>query len=194
MKVNVQEISGNWNHGYSLDKHTVSSIFIGYDEYNHALFNTIRTELGEALYQLKYKFDRNQVDPLAQQIVSSIGKHFQSASFIVPMPPSKSRAFQPVIEIAKQVAVLMNIPYIDTMLVKSVSSIQIKNIPLQEDRVKALCSIFKINDQLAEGKYDVLIIDDLYDTGSSLEAATATLKQCTKINKVFVVTITRINQ
>ncbi len=193
MNVSVQEISGNWDIGYALDKHTVSSIFIGYDEYNHALFNTTRTELGEALYRLKYRFDRNQINPLAQQIVSFVANYFKNASFIVPMPPSKSRSFQPVFEIAKQVSVLMNIPYIDTMLVKSVSSTQIKNIALKADRVKALCSIFKLNDQLAEGKYDVLIIDDLYDTGSSLEAATATLRKCIKINKVFVITITRIN-
>ena len=157
------------------------------------MFDTTRTEIGEALYQLKYNSDRNKVNLLAQQIVSSIGNHFQSASFIVPMPPSKQRTFQPVKEIAKQVAELMKIPYIDNILVKIANTAQVKNIPSKEERIEALCSIFKVNDVLAEGEYNVLIMDDLYDTGSSLEAATAMLKQCTKIKKVFVVTITRKN-
>lgn len=154
-------------------------------------FDTTRTEVGEALYQLKYKSDHSKVPVLAQQIVDSLGNHFQSASLIIPMPPSMQRTFQPVKEIAKQVAVLMNVPYNENLLVKASSTDQMKNIPLKEERIKALCSAFKVNDVLADGQYNVLIVDDLYDTGSSLEASTVILKQYTKINKIFVATITR---
>lgn len=193
MKANVQKIFGKWDIGYSLDKHSISSVFTGNNEYGHPMFDTTRTDIGEALYQLKYNSDRNQVNMLAQQVVDSLGSYFQSASFVIPMPPSKQRAFQPVKEIAKQVAVLMNIPYIDNVLVKTTYTAQVKNIPSKEERVKTLCSTFKVNDVLAEGTYNVLIVDDLYDTGSSLEAATTMLKQYTKINKIFVATITRKN-
>ncbi len=193
MKVNVQKIFGNWDAGYSLDKHSISSVFIGNNEYGHPMFDTTRTEVGEALYQLKYNSDRSQVNVLAQQIVDSLGNPFQSASFIVPMPPSKQRAFQPVKEIAKQVAILMKIFYVDNVLVKTAYTAQVKNIPSKEERIKALCSTFKVNDVLAEGTYNVLILDDLYDTGSSLEAATVMLKQYTKIQKILVATITRKN-
>lgn len=191
MQVNVQKIFGKWDIGYSLDKHTISSTFTGNNEYGHPTFDTTRTEIGEALYQLKYNSDRNKVTMLAKQIVDSLGNHFQSASLIIPMPPSKQRIFQPVKEIAKQVAVLMNVPYNENLLVKASSTDQMKNIPLKEERIKALCSAFKVNDALADGQYNVLIVDDLYDTGSSLEAATVMLKQYTKINKIFVATITR---
>ncbi|WP_347985835.1 ComF family protein [Methylomonas sp. AM2-LC] len=193
MKVNVQKIFGNWDTGYSLDKHSLGSVFIGYNNYGHPMFDTTRTEIGEALYQLKFRSDRNQVDALGQQIVDSLGHFFQSASFILPMPASKLRAFQPVNEVANQVAALMNIPYIDNVLVKTASTDQVKNMPSKEDRVKALCKAFKINDVLVEGSYNALIVDDLYDTGSSLEAATAMLRQYTKIKKIFVATITRKN-
>ena len=50
---------------------------------------------------------------------------------------------------------------------------------------------FNINDQLGEGLYDVLIVDDLYDTGSSLEAATNVLRQYSKIRNIYVSTVTR---
>ena len=191
MQVNVQKIFGNWDIGYSLDKHTIGSVFTGNNEYGHPTFNTTRTEVGEVLYQLKYNSNHNQVNILAKQIVDSLAGRFLSASFIIPMPPSKQRLFQPVKEIAKQVAELMDISYIDNMLVKTTYTTQVKNIPLREDRVKALCSTFKVNDVLAEGKYNVLIVDDLYDTGSSLEAATTMLRQYIKIQKIFVATITR---
>ncbi len=191
MQVNMQKIFGKWDIGYSLDKHTISSTFTGYNEYGHPTYNTTRTEIGEALYQLKYNSDRNKVTILAKQIVDLLGNHFQSASLIIPMPPSKQRDFQPVKEIAKQVAALMNVPYNENLLAKTSSTDQMKNIPLKEERIKALCSAFKVNDALADGQYNVLIVDDLYDTGSSLEAATVMLKQYTRISKIFVATITR---
>lgn len=193
MEVNVKRIDGNWDIGYSLDKHSINSEFIGYNEYDHPMFNTTRTEVGEALYQLKYKDDRSQASILGRQIVDSLGNHFHSISFILPMPASKQRSFQPVKEIAKQVATLMNIPYIDNVLVKTAYTAQVKNMPLKEDRIQALCSSFAVHDVLVENTYNVLIIDDLYDTGSSLEAATSMLRKYAKINKIFVATITRTN-
>ncbi|NOS87331.1 MAG: ComF family protein [Methylococcaceae bacterium] len=190
MQVNVQKIFGKWDIGYSLDKQTISSVPIGSNDFGYMQYDTTRTEVGEALYQLKYKSDRSKVAMLAKQIVDSLGNPFQSASVIIPMPPSKQRFFQPVKEIAKQVAELMNVPYNENLLVKASSTDQMKNIP-SEERIKVLCSAFKVNDVLADGQYNVLIVDDLYDTGSSLEAATVMLKQYAKINKIFVATITR---
>ncbi len=123
MNVNVRQIHGPWNLGYSLDKHTLSSI----------------------------------------------------------------------IAIAKQVAVQMGVPYIDNVLVKTAHTPQMKDIPAREDRVNALCSAFVVNDVLADGKHDVLVVDDLYDTGSSLEAATIMLRKYEKTQNIFVATLTRKN-
>ena len=43
-------------------------VYLGDDEYGHPRFNTTRSEPGEALYQLKYRADWNQVQPLAAQL------------------------------------------------------------------------------------------------------------------------------
>src|SRR6476469_2964602 len=72
MEVNVEEIRGNWNVGYSLDKHTLSSTPTGYNEYGHMQFHTIRPPAGEALFQLKYRDDYSQVPIIARQLVSSL--------------------------------------------------------------------------------------------------------------------------
>lgn len=55
MKTNIQSIQGPWDLGYSLDKHTLNSVYTGDNEYGHPMFDTARSESGEVLYQLKYK-------------------------------------------------------------------------------------------------------------------------------------------
>ncbi|WP_204369077.1 hypothetical protein [Methylocucumis oryzae] len=48
--VNVKQIDGVWILGYSLDKHTISSVPIGHNEFGHMQFDTVRSEAGEALF------------------------------------------------------------------------------------------------------------------------------------------------
>lgn len=193
MKVNVQQINGNWDLGYSLDKHVLSSTYIGDNQWGHPEFNTTRSEIGEALFQLKYRSDFNQVTSIANQLSTSLSKYFSSASLVIPMPPSKQRARQPVIEIARVVAKNMGIPCNENLLQKIQDTPQMKDIQDREDKVKTLVRAFSINDTLNEGKYDILIIDDLFDTGSSLEAATHVLRDYKKTGKIYVATATRKN-
>jgi len=53
MDVNVKNITGNWKAGVALDKHTIKSVPTGPNEYGHMQFDTTRTQVGEALFQLK---------------------------------------------------------------------------------------------------------------------------------------------
>jgi predicted amidophosphoribosyltransferase len=140
---------------------------------------------------LKYKFDFTQVAVIASQIYQSLSKYFVSASLIIPMPPSTQRARQPVTEIARELSRLMNIPCYEEMLVKKSDTPPMKDIASRDEKVQTLIDAFAINDQLGEGLYDILIVDDIYDTGSSLEAATKVLRQYSKIRNIYVSTVTR---
>ncbi len=64
------QVHGNWDLGYVLDWHTQNSTFIGEDEYGKPKFETIRTEIGEKLYQLKYRSAFENVEILAQEITN----------------------------------------------------------------------------------------------------------------------------
>jgi len=191
MDVAIKRIDGVWTLGYSLDKHTISSTPIGYNEYGHMQFDTVRPEAGEALFQLKYRSDFSQVSLIAQQMNKSLTKFFSSCGLIIPMPASKIRTRQPVTEIAKELALLMGIPCYEDLLVKTGSTPAMKDIATREDKVSALMGAFTVYDVLPFGLYDVLIIDDLFDSGSSLEAATNVLKGYSKIRNVYVATVTR---
>jgi len=54
VEINPKIITGCWTEGFALDFHTLSSEFIGDDEYGHPQFDTKRSEIGELLYRLKY--------------------------------------------------------------------------------------------------------------------------------------------
>ena len=68
MEVNIKDITGNWDHGVVLDKHSKFSVVTGQNEWGHNIYDTTRTEVGEAVYQLKYKSDWTQVQPLAKYL------------------------------------------------------------------------------------------------------------------------------
>jgi predicted amidophosphoribosyltransferase len=191
MEVNIKRINGHWDLGYSLDKHVLQSIYLGENQYGHPEFDTTRSEVGEALYQLKYRSNYTQISLIAKQLSDSLSRYFTSACLIVPMPPSKQRARQPVIEIARSVAQNMRIPCYENLLLKTKNTPQMKDISNRDEKVDTLVRAFAINDLLGKGQFDILIIDDLYDTGSSLEAATRVLREYSKIRNIYVATATR---
>lgn len=118
MNVNLMKIDGEWDLGYVLDRHTIRSEYLGLNELGHPEYNTVRSEVGEALFQLKYRSDLTKVDQLAEVFVNNLKMLFQSASFIVPMPPSKQRTNQPVIMLAQKISEKLNIPLFENVLLK----------------------------------------------------------------------------
>lgn len=192
MNVAVQEINGAWHAGYILDKHVKSSEFIGNNEFGRPMFDTIRTEVGESMYQLKYKNDHNQIPLLAEVFVANLYSKLISVSLIIPMPPSKQRSFQPLIELAKAVGKKMNIPIFENILIKNKETPQMKDILNNEDKLSKLLEAFSINDGIeTKGCWDALIIDDLYSSGSSLNAASMKLQTYSKIKNIFVAAFSR---
>lgn len=194
MKTNIRNISGNWDKGFALDKHSLGSVFIGNDEYGHPRFDTTRTEVGEATYQLKYRSDWNKIEPLAQSIVDTILPHFSDIGFVVPAPATTQRARQPVHEIAKTIATKIKVPYFEQMLVKLPSdggAVSLKNLVTKEEKTASLNGRLRLEKTITnDGCWNVLVVDDLFDTGATLEAVCEQLRSYDKVGKIFVATLT----
>ncbi|QXH90724.1 ComF family protein [Pseudomonas shahriarae] len=191
MKVNVKEIGGNWAKGFALDKHVLRSEFLGYNSSGYPEFNNTRSEAGEALFQLKYRDDQDQAQILAAQIVESIYPLLDTVGFIVPMPASKDRAWQPVTQIALEVGKLTALPVFQKILTKKPTGQSLKDLGSRDERVKALEGKIQLGDEISgNGKWNVLLVDDRYDTGASVEAACAVLKTYSKVNNIYVATVT----
>jgi len=194
LKVNIRNIAGNWDKGVALDKHTVRSIPKGSNESGHMQFDTIRSEVGEALYQLKYRGDWDQVEPLAQELATRLPSLFPNIGLIVPVPATNYRPKQPVLEIATALAKKLGVPSFDNIVQKEPaadSAPQLKNLTTKAEKEAALTDRFSINDEItSRGRWNVLVLDDLFDTGASLEAVCAVLRGYRKIRKIYVATLT----
>lgn len=194
MKINAVPIKGNWDLGFALDKHSLKSTFTGYNDYGHATFETVRTEVGEALYQLKYRNDFSQISGLGQAVVDLAKSRLPEIGLVVPMPPSKVRKRQPVIELAEAVAAGLGVEAFSTMLTKTPAppgAPELKNLGPKEEKVAALAARMKLSKTIAnEGKWNALIVDDLFDSGASLEAACDALRTYGKIARIYVIALT----
>lgn len=191
MKVNIKKIEGNWDLGYVMDKHIVKSVFLGEDEYGHPRFDTERTEVGESVFLLKYRCDWNQVEPLAQCLYENAVPLFKDIHFIIPMAASNPRDRQPVTEVANALAKKMELTSLNELLFKEQNGQSLKNLSTAEEKKKAVKDSFSTKDQIkGDGSYNILLIDDLFHTGTSMEAACEVLRKYKKINKIYVAALT----
>ena len=194
MEVQVKKIQGSWDLGYVLHKLTISSVYLGVDEWGHNRFDNTRSEPGEALYQLKYQSDWSQVEPLAAQIKETLLPLFGKIGLIIPMPASTVRARQPVNELAYALGKLMDTPVFDGMIVKApapVGSPALKNLHNRAEKDAALAGRFTINDAITnDGHWNALLLDDLFDTGATMDAVCKALRTYKKINQIYAAAIT----
>lgn len=194
MQVNLKQIAGNWDDGYALDKHIIKSSFIGNNSFGHPIFETERTEAGESVFKLKYKSDWSQIELLAQAIVENIVPKFISIGLVIPVPASKTRGRQPVYEVAQSVAKKIKVDYFEGIVSNSTAGdakVALKDLSTKEEKLAALNGRFVVKDELADNRIrNALIVDDLFDTGASMEAVCAALRTYRKVSKIYVAALT----
>lgn len=191
MKVTLRHIRGPWDAGWVLDKHSVSSVCTGYDDWGHPQFDTTRTDVGEATFQLKYRSDWTQVQPLARAIAQYIYPKLPDVGFIVPMPASKYRPRQPVTEVANELGRLVGKPVYTDLLLKAANGQSLKNLNTKDEKIEAIGNSFSVHDVIAgQVKLNVLIVDDLFHTGASMEAACKILRTHPKVHRIYVAALT----
>jgi|SRR5450755_591353 competence protein ComFC len=189
LEIHPKEIKGSWDIGYALDLHTVSSTMIGYNEFGHPEFDTQRSALGELVYRLKYKGDKNVIPTIVGVVVSFLRSKAIQFDVVVPIPPSKQRAHQPVIEIVLELSRVLGIAHDATSVKKTTTTPQMKDIGDFPERVKALEAAFTVANDLA-GK-QVLLIDDLLQSGATMNVVAQALKTQGHVKAVHAIALTR---
>jgi len=188
-KFQPRKLPGRWRDGYALDVHTLTSTPTGYNEFGHMQFDTKRSELGELLYKLKYNADKTVVPEIAEAAYEFMTSWNPGVQAIVPVPPSSSRTLQPVILLAEAFSRRLGIPLADCVK-KTRDATQLKNVYDLDERLRLLEGLYQIDASVTHGK-KLLLFDDLYRSGATMNAITAALYDQGDVTDVFALTITR---
>lgn len=171
---NPAVVTGAWRLGWVLDVHTTSSVFLGYDEHGQAQFDTTRSPLGELVYRLKYAREMQAADGIADAMAEFFADKPVALSridLVVAVPASMARPVQPVATIALKLAKKLDRPFSEDAVRKTKETPTLKSVTDLEQRRELLDRAFEGNDAQLRGK-GVLLVDDLYRSGSTANAVT----------------------
>lgn len=175
---------------FALDFHSITSSFIGYKSDGSPDFETKRTVLGEMLYQLKYRGKKKYAENIARILSSFIEEKKLLFESICVVPATTRREKQPVALIAEKLSGILKIPFIDCLCFERTMP-KIKDISDPEKRVELLqnsigirkCTFNDINGT-------VLLLDDLYRSGSTASEAARVLRK-DGVKKIILICVTR---
>ena len=185
---NPVKLYGLWDDGYALDYHTISSEYIGEDPFGNKRFNTTYTEVGELLYRMKYNGREDTSSNILTLCIPFLDCWLNDKQIdcILPVPPTEKRNVQPTFLIAEAIANHYNIPYTNEVLSKN-SDVSSKNLPKEHKNLAGTIDMLKP----AVKKCNLLLIDDLYSTGTTLTECVQRLKEDPLIDKIYVFTISK---
>lgn len=173
-----------------LDFHVLSSERLGSDEFGHPVFETRRSEVGELLYKLKYQSDNSVVDLLVETAANFVEGWSPGAELIALVPASKSRFMQPVSLLGEGLGQKLNLPCRDTCIQRNREVPELKNVLDYDERLQLLTGAYDVNTGEVEGR-KILLIDDLYRSGATMNAAADALYDIGRAVDVYALAFTR---
>jgi competence protein ComFC len=171
--IHPEPVDGPWIEGFVLDRHVISSRPIGYLG-EHMQFETTRSPLGELVYQLKYR--NGKPDDIIETAVAFVKERWRGLiDCVVPPPPSLHRTNQPAVIIAEGIAAILGVPSLPSAAIKATATQQMKNVPSHERAPLLSAAIQAGSDSVRSRR--VLLVDDLWETGSTLRRVAEVLGQ-----------------
>lgn len=188
------KVNGLWKDGVVLDYHVSSSTPIGFNEYGNMTFDTVRTQLGEVVFKIKYRDNVLNNDGFIELIKEGLDEFLynKKISYIIGVPPSnKYRQHQPVDMIGIALSEYIKAPYLKNFFIKEDSN-YVKNLN-REEKSKVTDTInFNGNSyENIENNSNILLIDDIYQSGSSLNSCTKKLLSINSVDDVYVLALTK---
>lgn len=171
-------LPGSWSCGWSLGFH---SSFAGSD--------WTRSGVGQLAYQLKYQSDKAALGPLVREAMELIEKHpaLGDVDAVVPVPPTTKRGFDPVSAFAEALAEELGVAVFPVVTKTRPTKPQkeMRNLAQKQANVSGA---FAVGQDIRSGEF--LLVDDLFDSGATLEEVHRTLKSA-GARRVPVLTLTR---
>lgn len=144
----------------------------------------------KSIYRLKYKNRREYGTIYARELVKQYGGWIRRKKIqaIIPIPLHKSRkrerGYNQAEVIAREMGREMGLPVYNRLLIRSVNTRAQKELNDRE-RKNNLKKAFKISKNDVQLK-KVLLVDDIYTTGSTIDAVAQTLREAGVVEIYFV--------
>lgn len=142
-----------------------------------------RSEVGDLVYAMKYRQSLVAMHQIAETMAHFVIRRLQQIgagpdcfAAIIPVPPTADRLHQPVIELARTVSAMVGIPCDTGLLVKHTRHEQMKKIKGYSIKRAILKDAMSVTDQRYAGKR-VLVLDDIIDSGATLDTSADILKR-----------------
>jgi competence protein ComFC len=183
----VIEILGSWRKGWALDLHTYSSRRLPGGSFDNEYSN-----IGFALNRVKYGTEHHRVYYLADEAAAFIRSlHVPLVDALLIVPPSEKREFQPVQAIAKIISAKTGVILDERFIRKQIETEPLKGVNDPEERRHLLENSFALGLTKKYRGKDVLLFDDLYRSGSTLNVITDLLYSSGEVKNVYCLTLTK---
>ncbi|MBI5943606.1 MAG: RecQ family ATP-dependent DNA helicase [Chloroflexi bacterium] len=171
-------LKGNWQTGFALNFHS---------SYKGADWN--RSGIGDLVYRLKYETDASVLPILVEHTRKLFASHPEMSQFdiIVPVPSSTQREFSPVHEFCKAISKAIKKP-MQTCVTKTRQTQPQKEMHTLPQKRDNVAGAFAVNGDI--NTKHILLVDDLFDSGATLEEITRLLRKHGAAN-INVLTLTR---
>lgn len=171
-------LTGPWHLGWSLGFH---SRFSGGD--------WVRSGIGDLTYRLKYEGDSSVLPELLAQTLNLLQTQpdLIKVDAILPVPPSQSRAIDPVLAFCRDLAEKTGLT-VQTSLAKTRVTQPQKSLHTLAQKRANVAEAFSLRGEVRNRR--LLVVDDLFDSGATLEEITRLLQR-NGAARVNVLTLTR---
>lgn len=142
------------------------------------------------MHRLKYKSDQTAAPEIISTAAGFLAPRRAKFDLIIPVPPSTPRAIQPVILLAGSISSEIGLPVVACITTTRPTTTQLKSISNPEKRKEALAGLHAVDEMHTAGK-NILLFDDLYNSGATMNAITDVLLQQGRAANVYAFTITR---
>lgn len=175
----TRALYGPWRAGFALDFHT---------RFDGDVAN--RGVIGDLVFRYKYRDERNLARELAARWAELLRAQNSLPKFdaVIPVPPSTPREFDPVGNLARALAEELNIPALFGILVKTRATKQQKEMISLAQKQANVRGAFTLKGDV-RGKH-ILLVDDLYDSGATLQEAARVLQRG-GVASIVVLTLTK---